>query len=183
MKTLKDRLQAFPSLFADRIGAVVHDVLKSAAEEVVADFTEGLAEASLGEIVQVRDGTKPKRRAPKRGGKKPETPAKRAAKKAKKAKKPARKAAKKTAAKTGRLARRSAADIARVGTRIVTLLKKNPDGLRSEQIRAALKLEAREMPRVLRETVAAKRIAILSGSKRSTTYGAGKARKAPAKKK
>jgi len=180
MKTLKDRLQAFPSLFADRIGAVVHDVLKSAAEEVVADFTEGLAEASLGEIVQVRDGTKPKRRAPKRGGKKPETPAKRAAKKAKK---PARKAAKKTAAKTGRLARRSAADIARVGTRIVTLLKKNPDGLRSEQIRAALKLEAREMPRVLRETVAAKRIAILSGSKRSTTYGAGKARKAPAKKK
>lgn len=183
MKTLKDRLQAFPRLFADRVGAVMHDVLLTAAQEVVSDFTDGLAEASLGEIVQVRDGTKPKRRAPKRGGKKAKKPAKRAAKKAKKAKKAARKGAKKPATKAGRLPRRSAADIARVGGRIVKLLKKNPEGLRSEQIRAALKLEAREMPRVLRETVAANRIAILSGSKRSTTYGAGKVRKAAAKKK
>jgi hypothetical protein len=52
--------------------------------------------------------------------------------------------------KGGRLARRSLEDIAKTLASIVSLLKGKKAGLRSEQIRAALKLDKREMPRVLK---------------------------------
>ena len=42
-------------------------------------------------------------------------------------------------------------------------------GLRAEQIRAQLGLQAKEMPRVLREGVASKKLKS-KGQKRSTTY-------------
>jgi Fic family protein len=52
---------------------------------------------------------------------------------------------------------------------IVTLLKGKKAGLRSEQIRAALKLDVREVPRVLKEGLAKKRLRS-KGQKRATTY-------------
>ena len=72
-------------------------------------------------------------------------------------------------ARGGRLARRSAQDIAKVVEQIVGLLKKNKSGLRAEQIRAALNLDARELPRPIDEALAAKKIT-KKGQKRATTY-------------
>ena len=87
--------------------------------------------------------------------------------------------------KRGRLARRSATDIAGMIERIVGLLKQSPKGLRAEQIRARLGLVAKEMPRPLKEGLAAGRLA-KSGEKRSTTYfakgGGAPAKAAPAAK-
>ena len=47
----------------------------------------------------------------------------------------------------GRLARRSAGDISQIVDSIVSLLERRSDGLRAEQIRAELGLEAKELPR------------------------------------
>ncbi|HEY1692395.1 MAG TPA: hypothetical protein VGG39_09545 [Polyangiaceae bacterium] len=69
----------------------------------------------------------------------------------------------------GRLARRSATDIASVVEQIVELLRAAPKGLRAEQIRAKLGLEAKELPRPLKEAVEAGRLG-KSGQKRATTY-------------
>jgi hypothetical protein len=68
-----------------------------------------------------------------------------------------------------RLARRSEEDIAGLVERIVALLARKPNGLRAEQIRAALHLEAKELPRPLADGLAAKRI-LKEGQKRATTY-------------
>jgi hypothetical protein len=69
----------------------------------------------------------------------------------------------------GQLPRRSAEDIAKALSQIVSLLKSKKDGLRSEQIRAALKLRPNEMPRVLKEGIAKKQLKS-RGQKRATTY-------------
>jgi hypothetical protein len=71
--------------------------------------------------------------------------------------------------KPGRLPRRSAEDIARELDRIVALLRKNKSGLRAEQIRVQLGMQAKELPRVLREGVAKKQLRS-KGQKRATTY-------------
>lgn len=55
---------------------------------------------------------------------------------------------------------------------IVTLLEKNPGGLRAEQIREALNCQAKELPRPLADALAEGRIT-KSGQKRATTYFAG----------
>jgi hypothetical protein len=73
--------------------------------------------------------------------------------------------------KGGRLARRSPDDVAKVLASIVSLLKGKKAGLRSEQIRAALKLDKREIPRVLKMGLAKKAIRA-KGKKRATTYSA-----------
>ena len=66
---------------------------------------------------------------------------------------------------------------------IVSLLQKNPEGLRAEQIREALSCQAKELPRPLADALAEGRIS-KTGQKRATTYFAGaKAGEAgPAKK-
>lgn len=95
----------------------------------------------------------------------------------------------KKAGKTGRLGRRSEEDIAAVVGEIVTLLKKNPGGMRAEDIRVALELQAKELPRPLADAISSKQIK-KTGEKRATTYfvgakagGASKpAKKAAAKK-
>jgi hypothetical protein len=77
----------------------------------------------------------------------------------------------------GRLPRRSAGDIARVVAEIVTLLSASPGGLRAEQIRKRLGLQAKELPRPLQEAVESGRLG-KSGHRRATTYfvkGAAKA--------
>jgi hypothetical protein len=71
----------------------------------------------------------------------------------------------------GRLARRSPADIAKALGQVVALVKSKKDGLRSEQIRAALHMDAKEMPRVLKEGLA-KKVLKSKGQKRSTAYSA-----------
>jgi Fic family protein len=73
--------------------------------------------------------------------------------------------------KGGRLARRSPAEIARTLGTIVTLLKGKKAGLRSEEIRKVLKLDVREVPRVLKEGLAKKAIKS-KGQKRATVYTA-----------
>jgi hypothetical protein len=69
----------------------------------------------------------------------------------------------------GRLPRRSMDDIAQVVERIVSLLEQNPEGLRAEQIREKLGLQAKELPRPLKESLDSGRVG-KSGQKRATTY-------------
>jgi hypothetical protein len=73
------------------------------------------------------------------------------------------------ARKSGRLQRRSAEEIKATLDKIHGLLKGKKEGLRAEQIRAALKLDVREMPRVLKEGLASKKLSS-KGQKRATTY-------------
>jgi hypothetical protein len=73
--------------------------------------------------------------------------------------------------KPGRLPRRSAEDIASELAKIVALVKKNKGGLRAEQIRAELGLQAKELPRVLKEGLSTK-VLKSKGQKRATTYTA-----------
>ncbi|MDP9148396.1 MAG: hypothetical protein M3O36_00425 [Myxococcota bacterium] len=80
-------------------------------------------------------------------------------------------------AKGGRLPRRSSEDISGMLSRIVTLLRGNPNGLRAEQIRAQLGVSAKELPRPLAEGLSASSVR-KTGQKRATTYfaaGAGRA--------
>jgi hypothetical protein len=70
---------------------------------------------------------------------------------------------------SGRLPRRSPEQIARALDRVVTLVKKHKEGLRAEQIRTELGLLSKEMPRILKEAVAAKKLTT-KGQKRATTY-------------
>jgi hypothetical protein len=69
----------------------------------------------------------------------------------------------------GRLPRRSPADIAKALGQVVALVKGKKTGLRSEEIRKALRLDVREVPRVLREGLAKKSLRS-KGQKRATTY-------------
>ena len=73
--------------------------------------------------------------------------------------------------KGGRLARRSPADIAKTLGQIVSLVKGKKAGMRSEEIRKALKLDVREVPRVLKEGLSKKKLKS-KGQKRATVYTA-----------
>ncbi len=72
----------------------------------------------------------------------------------------------------GRLPRRSAGDISQAVEKIVGLLSDNPAGLRAEQIRQKLGLQAKELPRPLKEGLDGGRLSKV-GRKRATTYFAG----------
>jgi hypothetical protein len=69
----------------------------------------------------------------------------------------------------GRLPRRSTGDIAQVVESIVGLLKQSPKGLRAEQIREKLGLQAKELPRPLKEALDGGQLG-RAGQKRATTY-------------
>jgi hypothetical protein len=71
--------------------------------------------------------------------------------------------------KSGRLPRRSADDIAKTLERVVSLVKRHKQGMRAEQIRTQLRMQAKEMPRVLKEGLS-KRMLKSKGQKRATTY-------------
>lgn len=72
----------------------------------------------------------------------------------------------------GRLARRTADDIQGMVQTIVDLVAKHEGGLRAEQIRASLGVDAKELPRPLAEAVASGALT-KSGQKRATTYSVG----------
>jgi len=71
--------------------------------------------------------------------------------------------------RSGRLRRRSSQDIAQALERVVKLVRQHKEGLRAEQIRAELKMQSKEMPRVLKEGLAKKQLKT-RGQKRATTY-------------
>ncbi|AKV03118.1 hypothetical protein AKJ09_09781 [Labilithrix luteola] len=76
----------------------------------------------------------------------------------------------------GRLQRRSAGDLASMVEQIAVVLAKETAGLRAEQIRSALGVEAKELPRPLKEGLASGRFA-KSGQKRATVYTLGRGKK------
>jgi hypothetical protein len=71
--------------------------------------------------------------------------------------------------KPGRLPRRSADEIQASLGKIVALLQKHKDGLRAEEIRSNLGMQAKEMPRILKEGLTSK-VLRSKGQKRATTY-------------
>jgi hypothetical protein len=69
----------------------------------------------------------------------------------------------------GRLSRRSPADIEKVLARVVATVKTSKSGLRAEEIRMKLGLRSNELPRILKQGLATKRLKS-KGQKRATTY-------------
>ena len=73
----------------------------------------------------------------------------------------------------GRLVRRSQEDIDAIGVKVLDILGK--DGLRAEDIKTQLKLERKEIPRILKSLIGSRQVK-KSGNKRMTVYalaGAG----------
>jgi hypothetical protein len=75
-------------------------------------------------------------------------------------------------ARAGRLARRSLDDIVKTLAQVVSLVKAKKEGLSSEQIQKSLRLDKRELPRVLSTGLAKKNLR-KKGQKRATRYFAG----------
>lgn len=67
------------------------------------------------------------------------------------------------------LKRQSSDDIEHALGRVVALLRETPSGLPAEKIRAALGMESRELPRILKEGLAKNRLTA-RGRKRATVY-------------
>ena len=73
--------------------------------------------------------------------------------------------------KGGRLARRSPEQIGKAVDQVVALVQKSKTGLRSEEIKKALGLDRREVPRMLKTAVQTKKLKA-KGQKRATVYSA-----------
>jgi hypothetical protein len=130
--------------------------LRSSLSTLAASFADSILDAirgaSLEELLGETGGAS--RRGPGRPPKSKATSAEPAAPRAR---------------KSGRLARRSPEQIAKALDQVVALVKGKKDGLRAEQIRSALKMQSKEMPRVLQEGLAKKKLKS-KGQKRATTY-------------
>jgi Fic family protein len=81
-----------------------------------------------------------------------------------------------------RLTRRTAADIAQTLTQMVAVLAQHPDGLTAEQIKAALQLDKREMPKPIAEGLKSGALK-KRGQKRATVYSLGSTNRPAARKK
>jgi hypothetical protein len=141
----------------------LRSTIESLASQFASSVLEALRSASIDELVNVAgSGGGAVRRGPGR----PRAAAAEAAESAPSAGLRGRRG------RGGRLGRRTAGDIARMIESIVGALQKSGDGLRAEQIREVLGVEAKELPRPLAEAIASGRIT-KSGQKRATTYFAG----------
>ncbi len=70
----------------------------------------------------------------------------------------------------GRLARRTQEQIAQTLDRVLAAVKAtNGKGMRAEEIRKALRLDVREVPRVLKEGLKSRRLRV-KGQRRASTY-------------
>jgi hypothetical protein len=78
-----------------------------------------------------------------------------------------------TAKRGGRLARRSNVDLSAMVSQIVSTLAQHETGLRSEELRAMLGVDKKELPRPLKEGLASGSIS-KKGQKRATVYFASK---------
>jgi len=136
----------------------LRSTLDSLASTFATAVLEAIRGASLDELVAGSGG------APRRGPGRP-----RGSSTTKAAPTATRASASAPKARGGRLARRSPADIAKTLGQVVALVKAKKTGLRSEEIRRALKLDVREVPRVLKEGLTKKKLRS-KGQKRATTY-------------
>jgi hypothetical protein len=132
--------------------------LRSALDDLATSFAESVLSAVRGASLQELGGETGG--APRRGPGRPKAAATPEANG-----KPAR------VARSGRLQRRSTEDIANALEQVVALVKKSKTGLRAEQIRQQLDMQAKEMPRVLKEGLSTKKLKA-KGQKRATTYTA-----------
>jgi hypothetical protein len=159
MSNLREQIQ---SLAADFAAAVVK-AFHGASFSDIAALTAGPAPAA-----PAKSKSRSRKRSRKPAAAAPAAPAAKAAA-------PAAKVAAAPAAKGGAkkplkpLKRRGPAEIEKINARIVELLQKTPGGLRAEDIGKRLDLNSRELPRPLKEGVAAKKYA-KKGHKRATTY-------------
>jgi len=136
--------------------------LDSLANDFASSVLAAIRGASLQELLSEAGGAAPRGgggRAGRRAG------GRRAAAAAPGAAAPARAAR----GRGGRLKRRSPADIKQVLDKVHGLLRGKKDGLRSEEIQKALRLDKREMPRVLTTGVTSRRLS-KRGEKRATRY-------------
>jgi hypothetical protein len=155
----------FPTVVISRYGrdSMSNTSLRSALDSLAQSFASGvlnaIRSASIEELLGEGARSAPRRSGPGR----PRGSIAKTAPKASSASAPASKT------KGGRLARRTPEEIAKTLGSIVSLVKGKKNGLRSEEIRAALKLDKREMPRVLGDGLS-KKLLKSRGQKRATTY-------------
>jgi hypothetical protein len=140
----------------------LRNTIEALASQFAASILGALRSASIDELVDVA-GTGG---APRRGPGRPRAADRDGADVA------ATSAPRRRPGRGGRLGRRSAGDITRMIESIVSVLSKAASGLRAEQIREALGVEAKELPRPLAEAIAGGLIT-KTGQKRATTYFAG----------
>jgi len=136
--------------YSESMSKNLHAAIRQLAETFAEGLLRAARSASLEEILQDHPGT-PARRSPGRP------------------RKSAAKAAPSVPAKRGRPAKRNTASAEGSLDRIVDLLRKNPKGLRSEQLRALLKLEKIPFRQAAAKAIEANLIT-RTGEKRSTTF-------------
>ena len=157
-------------MYRGRSMSNLRQTIEAQAVQFANAIVQALRSASLDELVSITSG----------GGRAPA--------RAPSAKTTVTVAAPKVAKKAGRLGRRSPSDIARTLDNIVAVLTAHPEGLRAEQLKAALNLDTREVPRPIAEGLKSG-VLKKSGQKRATVYtvgaggGGSKARGTKAKKK
>ncbi len=127
------------------------DALASSFASAVVDAIRGASLQELGGAGAAGNG-RSSRVAPPEGGGQPDSLS-----------------APKKRGKNGRLPRRSADEIAKALDKIVLLVKTQKAGMRAEEIRSKLGMESKEMPRILKEGLAKKKLTA-KGNKRATTY-------------
>jgi hypothetical protein len=131
------------------------------AEEFASQVLAALRTASIGDFASLSIGSAPRRgpgRPPKNPGAAPSP--------------------------RGRRRRRTSADLNALGDKIVATVRANPKGMRAEQIRAALKIAQKELPRAITQLLSTGALE-KQGQRRATTYfagGGGTASKASGKK-
>lgn len=130
----------------------LHSTLNDLAASFADSILEAIRGASLDELVSPKQAARSNGRSPR-----PAAPARAPAPVATRPR------------SSGRLHRRSPEEIASTLDQVVAIVKKNPEGLRAEQIRQELGLQAKEMPRILKEGLS-KKVFRSKGQKRATTY-------------
>jgi hypothetical protein len=149
--TLHSQLNRLAATFAQSVVEAIREV---SLEELVAE-TGGLRGMEVGRMARPgqRGGRRARGESSERiattGPTRPTRPTRRAANR--------------------RLKRRSSADIDKALATVVSLVEKRPKGLRAEQIRSELGMQAKEMPRILGEGLAKRKLR-KRGHKRATTY-------------
>jgi hypothetical protein len=135
--------------------------LQSHLNQLASSFThaviEAIREVSLEELVAETGGLRGMPRGPAPAGS------------ARRGRAPRRETGPSRRPSPRRLKRRSREDIQRALGEIVSLVENSPRGMRAEQIRSELGMQAKEMPRILGEGIATRRLR-KRGHKRATTY-------------
>ncbi|CAN5924564.1 hypothetical protein BH11MYX4_BH11MYX4_07460 [soil metagenome] len=135
----------------------LRSTIEALASQFASSVLEALRSASIDELVDVAGTSGGARRGPGRPRASASAPL------------PEAESGSRRRGRGGRLGRRSAGDITRMIESIVGALHKASAGLRAEQIRETLGVEAKELPRPLAEAISTGRIT-KTGQKRATTY-------------